>query len=385
MTDTESTHEGRADTGSSEPLQVSIADPDVSPAAIGQVEEVLECGALADGEKVRAFEREFAAYCGVDRAVATSNGTTALHAALEALGVGSGDAVLTSPFSFVASANAIRLAGATPVFADIDPETYTLDPEATERICSERDDVVGLLPVHLYGLPADLPALSDIAADHDLFILEDACQAHGAAIDGERVGSIGDAACFSFYPTKNMTTGEGGIVTTDRDDIAAGVASYINHGRGGDGGYNHHELGHNFRLTNVAAAIGRCQLDRLPEFNRRRREHAAYYDDRFADLPLKTPTEPRGYRHVYHQYTVRLEGRDGLAAALEDRGIDTAVYYDPPIHRQPAYETVSTAAASLPRAERAAECVLSLPVHPGVSERGRKHVADAVEAYLGGR
>jgi len=220
---------------------VPIADPQLSADAVRRVESVLEDGRLADGPEVRAFEEEFAAYCGTDDAVATANGTTALHAALEAIGLEDGDAVITSPFSFVASANAIRLAGGNPVFADIDPETYTLDPADVERVLAERDDIVGILPVHLYGLPADMPALCDIADEFDLFVLEDACQAHGAKVDGERVGTFGDAACFSFYPTKNMTTAEGGMIVTDRDDVAERAASYANHGRNvnGTGGYDH--------------------------------------------------------------------------------------------------------------------------------------------------
>ena len=362
---------------------VSIAAPDISSEAIDRVESVLESGMLADGPEVRAFEDEFAAYCGADRAVATSNGTTALHAALEALGLEDGEGVITSPFSFVASANAIRLAGGTPVFADIDPETYTLDPSAVERVLEERDDVVGIMPVHLYGLAADMDSLCAIADDHDLFVVEDACQAHGAAIDGDRVGALGDAACFSFYPTKNMTTGEGGMVTTNRDDVADRAASFVNHGRDvGDGGsYEHVALGHNYRLTSLAAAIGRAQLERLPEFNRARRTHAAYYDDQLDPFPLETPTEPAGYRHVYHQYTVRTENREALAATLDDHNVDTGVYYETPIHQQPAYETVSTAAATLPNAERAAETVLSLPVHPTLSERDRRTVVEAVRDH----
>ncbi|RQG97155.1 DegT/DnrJ/EryC1/StrS family aminotransferase [Natrarchaeobius chitinivorans] len=361
-------------------IDISIADPEISSDALDRIESTLEHGMLADGPEVRAFESEFAAYCRADDAVATSNGTTALHAALEAFGVEDGDAVVTSPFSFVASANAIRLAGATPVFADVDLETYTLDPNAVERVLEERDDVVGILPVHLYGLAADMPALCDLADDHDLFVLEDACQAHGAEIQGERVGSLGDAACFSFYPTKNMTTGEGGIVTTDREDVAERAASYVNHGRAenGTGDYEHVRLGHNYRMTSLAAAIGRTQIERLPEFNERRRENAAYYDDRLEPLALETPAEPSGYRHVYHQYTVRTDDRDALADDLDARNVDTAVYYETPIHRQPAYETVSTAAAQLPRAERAAETVLSLPVHPNLTERKRRTVVEAV-------
>ncbi|MFC4541938.1 DegT/DnrJ/EryC1/StrS family aminotransferase [Halosolutus amylolyticus] len=363
--------------------RVSIADPALSGDAVDRVQSLLEDGTLADGPEVRAFEKEFAAFCGADRGVATSNGTTALHAALEALGLEEGDAVVTSPFSFVASANAIRLAGGTPVFADIDPETYTIDPDDVDRIVGERDDVVGLLPVHLYGLAADMPALLDIADEHDLFVVEDACQAHGATIRGKRVGQFGDAACFSFYPTKNMTTGEGGMVTTTRADVADGVARYVNHGRGetGTGGYDHVELGHNHRLTSVAAAIGRAQLERLPSSNDARRENAAVYDEELADLPIETPTEPQGHRHVYHQYTVRTDDREALAATLDAHGVDSAVYYETPIHRQPAYESVSTAATRLPRAERAADAVLSLPVHPGLSERDRRTVVEAVRNH----
>ncbi|QLG48555.1 DegT/DnrJ/EryC1/StrS family aminotransferase [Natrinema halophilum] len=365
-------------------MPVSIADPDLSADAVDRVVSTLEDGRLADGPEVRAFEDEFAAYCGTNEAVATANGTTALHAALEAMGLEDGDAVITSPFSFVASANAIRVAGGAPVFADIDPDTYTLDPTAVEQVLAERDDIVGILPVHLYGLPADMPALCEIADEHDLFVVEDACQAHGATVGGQRVGGFGDAACFSFYPTKNMTTGEGGIVTTDRDDVAERAASYVNHGRtvSGTGGYDHVDLGHNFRMTSIEAAIGRAQLERLPELNRTRRENAAVYDDRLADLPIDTPSEPTGYRHVYHQYTVRTEDRDALEATLSERDVGTGVYYRTAIHRQPAYETVSSAAAKFPRAERAADEVLSLPVHPGLSERDRRIVVEAVRDHF---
>ncbi|MFD1564297.1 DegT/DnrJ/EryC1/StrS family aminotransferase [Haloarchaeobius amylolyticus] len=363
---------------------VPIADPELSTDARERVATILEDGRLADGPEVRAFEEEFAAYCGADAAVATSNGTTALHAALEALGLENGEAVITSPFSFVASANAIRLAGGTPIFADIDPETYTLDPADVRRILEKRDDVVGLLPVHLYGLPADMPALCALADEHDLFVVEDACQAHGAKVDGHRVGTCGDAACFSFYPTKNMTTGEGGMVVTNRDDVADRAASFVNHGRNvsGTGSYDHVTLGHNFRMTSIAAAIGRVQLERLSQFNRTRRDNAAFYNEELADLPLETPTEPADRRHVYHQYTVRTDDRDALAATLEERDIGTGIYYETPIHRQPAYETVSTAAARLPASERAADEVLSLPVHQELSVGDRRTVVEAVRDHF---
>nr|WP_267624553.1 DegT/DnrJ/EryC1/StrS family aminotransferase [Halobium salinum] len=360
---------------------IDIASPEIGQAERDAVDAVLESGMLADGPEVRSFEEEFAAYCGVAHGVATSNGTTALHAALEAVGVGEGDVVVTSPFSFVASANAIRLAGATPVFVDIDPETYNVDPDALEALLAERDDVTAVVPVHLYGLAADMPRIVELAEQYDLKVVEDACQAHGAEIDGRRVGSFGDAACFSFYPTKNMTTGEGGMVVTDDEAVAAAAASYINHGResGPGGGYEHASLGHNFRMTSIAAAIGRAQLEKLPRFNERRRQNAARLTERLEDAPVETPVEPEGYTHVYHQYTVRTDDREALQAALEERGVGSGVYYPKPINRQPAYLD-GEFGGDCPEADRAAEETLSLPVHPALTEEEVEAVADAVRA-----
>jgi dTDP-4-amino-4,6-dideoxygalactose transaminase len=357
---------------------IDIASPEIGQAEREAVDAVLESGMLADGPEVRSFEEEFAAYCNTAHGVATSNGTTALHAALEAVGVGEGDAVVTSPFSFVASANAIRLAGATPVFADVDPETYNLDPDAVEAVVRERDDVAGIVPVHLYGLPTDMPRIAELADDHDLTVVEDACQAHGAEIEGRRVGSFGDAGCFSFYPTKNMTTGEGGMIVTDDESVAAAAASYINHGResGPGGGYEHASLGHNFRMTSIAAAIGRAQLEKLPRFNERRRANAERLTELLAGTPVRTPAEPDGYRHVFHQYTIRADDRDALRAALEERGVGSGVYYPKPINRQPAY--ADDYDDDCPAADRAAAEALSLPVHPALDEAEVESVAEAV-------
>ena len=358
--------------------EIPIADPQMGEREIRRVVETLQSGMLADGPEVRQFEAEFAAFCGADHGVATSNGTTALHAAFEALDVGEGDKVVTTPFSFVASANTIRIAGAEPVFADVDPDTYNLDPTAVEEAIRKHDGVAAILAVHLYGLPAEMDRLREIADRHDLALIEDAAQAHGAEFQGERVGSLGDAACFSFYPTKNMTTGEGGIVTTNRDDVAKRAASYANHGRTQDGGYDHVRVGNNYRLTSMAAAIGRVQLDRLPDYNAARRSNAAYLSDALADADVVTPTEPDGYRHVYHQYTVRADDRDGLADFLAERGVGTGVYYPTPIHDQPAYDDVAHAA---PSSERAAKQALSLPVHPNVTEDDLRTIAAAISEY----
>jgi len=355
---------------------IPIAAPDVGAAERERVVEVLEDGQLADGPVVREFEAEFAEFCGAEEAVATTNGTTALHATMEALGVGPGDTVVTTPFSFIASANAIRLAGAEPVFADVDPETLTLDPEAVKDVACRRNDATAILAVHLYGMPAEMGELRDIADDHGLALVEDAAQAHGAEYRGEPVGTLGDAACFSFYPTKNMTSGEGGMVTTDHAALAERVRRFCDHGR--TSGYEHADVGHNYRMTSICGAIGRAQLRKLSEYNVARRGNAAYLNDQLADTSVETPAEPRHRRSVYHQYTVRSDDREGLKAHLADRGVQSGVYYPVPIHQQEAHADVR---ADLPVAERAAERVLSLPVHPALSVEDLDEIAAAVEAF----
>lgn len=357
---------------------IPVADPRFDNGEREAVEAVLESGMIADGPEVRRFEAEFARYCGTDQAIATSNGTTALHAALEALGIGAGDRVVTTPFSFVASANAIRLAGATPVFADIDPETYTLDPEAVGDLCRDRS-IDGILAVHLYGCPAAMDPLSDVAETYGIPLIEDAAQAHGARYRGSMVGTLGDAAAFSFYPTKNMTTGEGGMVLTDREAVAERAASYVNHGRTADDSpYAHERVGHNLRMTSLAAAIGRVQLERLPEWIQSRRENAERLSTGLADVPgITPPVEPEGRRHAYHQYTIRCENRDRLREHLEAADVGTGVYYPAPIHQLGAYEDYD---ADVPAAERAAGSVLSLPVHPGLSADEVDHVLESVRS-----
>ena len=356
---------------------IPIANPDIGAAEQDRVASVLESGMLADGPVVREFEDAFASYCDVEHGVATSNGTTALHAAFEGLGLGAGDRIVTTPFSFIASANAIRLAGAEPVFADIDPETYNLDPESVVETIREHDgDIDAILAVHLYGLPADMARLSAIAEEHDLLLIEDAAQAHGAEANGDPVGSFGDAACFSFYPTKNMTTGEGGMVVTDRDDVAQRTARFVNHGRTET--YGHAEVGHNFRMTSIAGAIGNEQLSKLPEYIDQRRENAAQLTAGLADSWVTPPVEPADRTHVYHQYTIRCEDREGLQNHLDEHDIGYGVYYPTCIHEQEAYSEVSIAA---PVAERAAREVLSLPVHPKVSDGEIQRIVEVVSDY----
>ena len=374
---------GAADSRS-ERERIPIAAPDVGEAEFERVRSVLADGQLADGPLVREFEASFADYCEADHGVAAANGTAALHAALVAIGVGPGDRVVTTPFSFVATANAIRLAGAEPVFADVDPETGNLDPDAVEETLRRdgAEDVAAILAVHLYGRPARMDRLVELADDHDLALVEDAAQAHGAEVDGRRVGSLGDVGCFSFYPTKNMTTGEGGMITTDRVEVAERAASFVNHGRddayGGCTAYEHVEVGHNLRMTSLAAAMGLAQLEKLPEYTRARRQNAERLTSALEGPSVETPSDPPDGRHVYHQYTVRHDDRDGLADHLDRSGIDTGVYYPTPIHEQPAYADLGVSA---PVAEGLADRVLSLPVHPGLTEREVDRIAEAVREY----
>ena len=356
--------------------RIPIADPDIGRDEHRRVAAVLEGGRLADGPTVRSFESAFADYCGAAHGVATANGTTALETAMRAVGLGEGDTVITSPFSFIASANAVRLAGASVAFADIDPATYNLDPAAVEAVLDTRD-VDAILAVHLYGLPAPMDRLRELADAYDCLLIEDAAQAHGAAIDGRRTGSLGDAACFSFYPTKNMTTGEGGMVVTDDEGVADRAARWVNHGRTET--YEHATVGHNYRLTSLAAAIGLAQLNKLDEFTAARRSTAARLTETLADVDgIVPPTEPEGFRHVYHQYTVRTDDREAFESYLDDAGVDTAVYYPTPIHRQPPYADHEPTA---PEAEAAAESVVSLPVHPGLSEREVDRLTTILQAY----
>jgi len=357
---------------------IPSANPSLGAEEKRRVAEVIDSGMLAEGEVVEQFQSEFADYCGTDRGIATTNGTTALHAALVGLDVGEGDRVLTTPFSFIATANAVRLAGAGVDFVDIDPRTYNIDPDALEARLRRGERVDAVVAVHLYGLPADIERLGELADEYDFRLLEDAAQAHGARYDGERVGSFGDAACFSFYPTKNMTTGEGGMILTDDESVADQARRFVDHGR--TTGYEHASVGHNFRMTNMAAAIGRVQLDRLPEFTRMRRRNAAHLTEQLSDIPdIVTPLEPDGYEHVYHQYTVRVPDRDALQEHLADRDIGTGVYYPIPIHRQPAYEDVS---GSYPIAEACADEVLSLPIHPELDDSDLNRIAEATAGVI---
>lgn len=359
---------------------IPVAAPQIGDEERQAVLAVLDSGQLAQGPVVEDFERSFAQWCGVSHAVAVSNGTAALHLLMLAHGVKEGDEVITSAFTFVSSANAALFVGARPVFVDIESETFNLDPERVERAITPRTRAI--MPVDLYGHPAAIGELREIADRHGLVLIEDACQAHGARIDGVSTGALGVSAAFSFYPTKNMTTGEGGMVTSGDDDVAARVRLLRQHGM--TRRYHHEILGYNFRLTDLAAAIGRAQLAKLDRFNEVRRRNAAILNRGLAGIPgLVPPIEREGYRHVYHQYTVRVErGRDRVQERLRELGVGTAVHYPVPVHRQPLYVDLGYGEVSLPISERMAGEVLSLPVHPGLGDGDLDRIIDSVRTAV---
>ena len=352
---------------------IPIARPDIGPEEIQAVTDVLTSGMIAQGRKVAELETRWAEYCGVKHAVAFSNGTTALMSIFEGLGLGPGDEVVTVAHTFAATANAILYTGATPVFVDIEPDTYLIDAARIEAAITPRTRAI--VPVHLFGLVADMDTIQAIADRYGLAVVEDACQAHGATYRGRRAGSFGHGA-FSLYATKNMTTGEGGFATTDDDALADWLRLYRNQGMRTR--YAFEILGFNYRMTDINAAIGLVQLDKLPRNTERRRAIAATYDEAFAALPIGTPTTPEGRTHVYHQYTIDVgPERDAIMAELREAGVGADVYYPIPVHRQ-AYIMERGLHAELPVTDAAAARTIALPMHPGLTADEQATVIAAV-------
>ncbi len=358
---------------------ISIAHPLLGAEEEAAVQRVLASGQLAQGEQVATFEQRFAETCHVREAVAVSSGTAALHLALLARDIGPGDEVITTAFSFAATASVILLVGAAPVFVDIEPDTYNIDPALVEAAVTPHTKAI--MPVHLYGNPCDMKRLEALAAAHHLALIEDACQAHAAKIDGKSVGSFG-TGCFSFYATKNMTTGEGGMVTTNDPVIAERIRLLRNHGQ--TERYYHTTLGYNLRMTEIQGALGLVQVEKLERFTEQRIANAAFLTQCLSES-IQTPVVRPGFRHVYHQYTIRVpHDRDQWALQLRARGIGTAVHYPLAIHQQPLYREridkfrclnaremtdarYTGEDVRLPVSEMAAKQVLSLPVHPALS------------------
>lgn len=354
---------------------ISIVKVQLGDEEKAAVMAVLDSGMVVQGKRVAEFEARFAELCGVRHAVAVASGTTALWASLLAHEIGPGDEVITTPFSFIASANCILYVGAKPVFVDVEPDTCLINAAAIEAKITERTRAI--LPVHLYGQPCDMTAIMDIADRHDLVVIEDACQAHGAAFESRPVGSFG-LGCFSLYATKNMTTGEGGVITTDDDALAERLRLLRNHGQSQR--YRHDILGYHFRTTDIQAAIGLVQLAKLPAWNEQRIANARYLSERLHGVQV--PVVRPGRRHVFHQYTVHVPGdRQALQDHLQKHGIGTAIHYPLPIHHQPLYRSLGYDDA-LPQAEAAGCHVLSLPIHPALSQSDLDRIVTIINSFI---
>jgi dTDP-4-amino-4,6-dideoxygalactose transaminase len=333
------------------------------------------------GDEVEAFEREFADYCQTRFAIGTDSGMSALELTLRAMGIGAGDEVITAANTFIATALAISHAGAKPVLVDVEPETYALNPPLVERAVTSRTKAI--VPVHLYGHPAEMDAILEIADEHGLRVLEDACQAHGARYQGRRAGSLGDAAAFSFYPAKNLGAfGDGGAIVTGDADLADSVRMLRDYGQSAK--HMHDVKGFNRRLDTMQAAVLRVKLRRLDSWNELRRTRAALYSNLLSDAPVVTPSASKGIEHVWHLYVIRTTARDRLKQALSENGIETGIHYPVPIHQQPAYRDLGRPPGSFPVTEKLAGEILSLPMYPEIDDLAVARVAAAVHEATSG-
>lgn len=342
------------------------------------IDSVLDGMQLFLGKNVQAFEAEFAEYCGVPYAVGIGSGTEALHLALLACGIGPGDEVITVSHTFIATVEAIHLAGARPVLVDIDPDTYTIDVNQIEDKITAQTKAI--IPVHLYGQPADMDPILTIADKHHLIVVEDASQAHGAEYKGKRTGSMGDVGCFSFYFSKNLGAyGEAGMCVTNKPEIARRLRMLRDHGS--EDKYCHSIMGVNARLDEVQAAVLRVKLRKLDEWNEARRRNAKSYDECLGDSPVVTPGEALYGKHVYHLYVIRTARRDRLQTYLRERGISTGIHYPIPVHLQRAWRTANYRTESFPVTERYVGEILSLPMYPELTEESIQRVAEAIREF----
>ena len=356
-------------------MRVSLSKMYVDEQIHQAVIRVLNSGRYIKGQELEKFEQEFAESCGAKYGVGVSSGTSAILLSLMALGIGEGDEVIVPSLTFIATATPARFLGATLVYTDIDPETYTIDPAEIERKISPRTKAI--IPVHLYGHPCDVDPINELAKEHNLYVIEDACQAHCATYKGKKAGSLGDIGCFSFFPSKNMTVlGDGGMITTNDGELAQKVRMLRDHGRTQK--YVHELLGLNCRLSEIHATIGREQLKHLAEWNKRRREIAARYSTLLQDSGVAIPVEREWAKHVYHMYVIRVKQRDELVSYLKGKGIETGIHYPVPLHRQPCIKSD----VSLPITEKYVDEILSLPMHPQLSDDEVDCVASEVRNFV---
>ncbi len=361
---------------------INIAQPHIGKKERQLINEVLDSRMLASGKYVERFEQSFAKYSGAKFGIANANGTTALHAALLMCGIKPGDKVATTSFSFIATANSILFCNAKPVFVDIDPQTYNINPAELEKTLKKEKNIKAVLIVHLYGLMCDMDAILKLRKKYKFKLIEDSAQAHGAAYNNKKTGSFGDASAFSFYATKNMMTGEGGITLTNDAKADAYGRQIINHGRAAHS--THTVLGYNYRLTNLAAAIGIAQLEQLDGWTAKRIANAKKYNEALKDLSFITlPAIPKKCKHVFHQYTIRVKAseREKFMKYLKDNGVGCGIYYDTAMYNQPVYRKLGYKAGLCPEAEKAAKEVVSLPVHPALSKADTDKVINVIKGY----
>lgn len=343
------------------------------------VSEVIKSGWLTQGEKVAEFEDKFAKYVGAREAVAVFNGTVALHLTMIVAGVGHSDEVIAPSFTFISTVNAVLFQNATPVFAEIDPNTFNISPEYIEKKITEKTKAI--IPVHYGGQVADMDLVMEIAEEHDLIVVEDAAEAHGAKYRGKHSGTFGDMAIFSFTPIKNMTTGEGGMITTNDKEYAEKLRMLRNHGM--DAPYHHIMLGYNYRMTEMQAAFGIVQLERLKYILARKNKIARIYDSELEKIPeiIIPYVAPYTTRHGDYLYTIKLSQRDELMKKLGENGIETKIYF-PPVHLQPYYRTLGFKEGLLPITERIAKEVVSLPIRPTMSEQDAEYIIDSIKKMI---
>lgn len=366
-------------------MSVPMVDLKIQYAAIrdevaGAVQSVIESTHFILGPQGKALEDSIAAYHGVKHAIAVASGTDALHLALLAAGITRGDEVITTPFTFIATAEAASYIGAVPVFVDIDPVTYNIDVTKIEAAITKKTRAI--IPVHLYGAPAEMDGLMQMAKKHGLKVIEDCAQSFGAEYRGKKTGVFGDIGCFSFFPSKNLGGyGDGGMVVTDDAKLAERMLSLRNHGSRVR--YYHDEIGYNSRLDEIQAAILRIKLKHIDEYNAKRRDNAFLYNKFLAGTGIQTPSEQQGTKHVFHQYTIRVKNRDAVKQKLDAGNVTSSmIYYPVPLHLQAAYKDLGMKPGSLPKAELAAQEVLSLPMYPELTEEQIKLVSDAVKKAL---
>ncbi len=376
---------------------IPFAKPIIGQEEIEAVKRVLESGMLAEGNVSRELEKQYAKYTGTKFATVTTNGTTALSTALEAMDIQPGDEVITSPFTFIASANTIAMIGAVPIFVDVKPDSYNIDPDLIEAAITDKTRAI--MPVHIFGMPADMKHIMEIASSHDLQVIEDACQAHGAEVEGKKAGSIGHVAAYSFYATKNMMTGEGGMITTDNEDLYDEILMVKNHGRGKQGGYSHYRIGYNNRMLDIVSALGIEQLKRLPEAVKQRRRNAQEFNDFLSEFDeIRPQVEEEGLKSSYHLYAPRIfsdkMNRDEIVTSLRSEGIGSRAVYALPCHKQDTYLHIQQwrwakfvnypdySKLSLPISEEIGQKHFDIPIHPSLTREDKEQIKNAFHKIL---